>query len=430
MKKYLFKSIELLQQKLIGHESFYLHFLLGKGKEVDLKEIIHMTLNHSLCRGFVFEVNSEDFSYAKLFFIKTWLEKILIANKFLKIVGIPKCILRTLFGGYMYMRWEENQIEHIHKSVQKSMVKKTFLSICDKCVDKDTCSAPSNIDIVSINPVIKRDMSNISKNKINPFDEKYNALNQIHQTFLDYCVYAKSKVSYRTVYYVSNIDFHSTYSYPNRFVYGCDYLSPREYQKEFSFLKSHVIYGRFIDKLASVALVERTSQIAYSLAQKGDNIRESFYMFVSKEYGNKILKDFSITYLYPKSLDMPFIGLGIDVIKDEIEGYKLYFRATKTFLKNYLYAFNIDITHLQYTSHYLVLRLDKQQQYISYKIEMLLKYDELHYFEKVIDTYTSYMNILQENGIYNLAIEIEENSITKINIYHRNYIIKSAKYDV
>lgn len=430
MKKHLFKSIESLQEQLSKHEPFYLHFLLAKGEEVYLKETISLTLHHRLCIGFVFEVDTKNFSYVKLFFVKTWLEKVLLINKPLEIIGIPKCVLRTLFGGYMYMRWEENQRVYLQNSVQKSMVEKTFLPICDKCVDKEDCLGTSNIDIPSINPIIKRELSSIFKNKIQPFDEKHYALNDIHQAFLDYCVQTKSKVSYRSVYYVSNIDFHSEHSYANRFVYGCDYLSPQEYAQEFSFLRAHVIYGKFIDTLASVAAIECTSQIAYSLAQKAHSIRESFYMFVSKEYGDKILKDFSITYVYPKSLDMPFIGVGIDVIANEIEGYKLYFRATKTFLKNYVHSFDIDITQLHYTSHYLVLRLDKQQQCISYKIEMLLKYHELHYFKNVIDNYAFYTQTLNENGTYNIAIEIEENSITKINIYHRSYIDESKKDDV
>ena len=430
MKKHLFKSIELLKEQLSKYEPFYLHFLLGKGDEVYLKESISLTLHHRLCIGFVFKVDTKNFSYAKLFFVKTWLEKVLLVNKPLEITGIPKCVLRTLFGGYMYMRWEENQGLHPKYSEQKSMIEKFFLPICDKCVDKECCLGTLNIDITAINPVIKREHFGISKKQINPFEEKHHALNNIHQAFLEYCVQTKSKVSYRTVYYVSNIDFHSEHSYANRFVYGCDYLSPKEYTQEFSFLKAHVIYGKFIDMLSSAAKIECTSQIAYSLAQKANNIRESFYMFVSKEYGDKILKDFSITYAYPKSLDMPFIGVGIDVITNEIEGYKLYFRATKTFLKNYVHSFDIDITQLHYTSHYLVLRLDKQQQCISYKIEILLKYNELHYFKSLIDKYTFYEQTLNENGTYNIAIEIEKGSITKINIYHRNYIDESEKDDV
>ncbi len=178
--------------------------------------------------------------------------------------------------------------------------------------------------------------------------------------------------------------------------------------------------------LESIANIDKTSQIAYSLAQKKDIFRESFYVFVSKQYGDKILQDFNIWYEYPRSNDMQFIGVGIDVINNAIEGYKLYFQSYKSFLKSYLEPLGLDISKLSNNSHYLVLRLNKQQHFISYKIELLIVYEDLKYFQDLLDDYAYYDEKLKPPGLYNIAIEIVKNKISKINIYHRHYLTKSS----
>jgi hypothetical protein len=176
--------------------------------------------------------------------------------------------------------------------------------------------------------------------------------------------------------------------------------------------------------LQSAAKVEKTSQIAYSLAQKGTIFRESFYMFVSKQYGDRILKDFNVHYKYPHAFNMQFIGIGIDVIQNKIEGYKLYFQSTRDFLKNYLKPYGIEISRLKHNSYYLVLRLDKKQHFVSYKIEILIEYEDLKYFKDVMSDYDYYDMKLKQEGLYNIAIEIVDDQISKINIYHRHYFMK------
>lgn len=181
------------------------------------------------------------------------------------------------------------------------------------------------------------------------------------------------------------------------------------------------MHKKFVELLESVADIYKTSQIAYSLAQKGNTFRESFYMSVPKHYGGKILEDFHIHYDCPKCRDMHFMGVGIDVINNKIKDYKLYFLSSKYFLKSYLEPFEIDLTRIKYYSHYLVLRLDRNQSFESYKIDILLQHDDLKYFINIIDNYPYYDEKLKMSSTYTISIEIVENHISKINIYHRHY---------
>jgi hypothetical protein len=302
--------------------------------------------------------------------------------------------------------------------------------MCTLCTDKNICVGTDDIDISGFKPIIKKSVSSFPVNKSQPFDQDLVFLNSMHEVYIEHCHKIESSVSYRTVYYVSNIDFKSEYSYANRFVYGCDYIGPDEYKEEFAFLRAHVIHTKYIDLLESITDMEKTSQIAYSLAQKEDIFRESFYMFVSKQYGDKVLQDFNISYKYPRSSDMQFIGVGVDVINDVAEGYKLYFQSFKSFLKSYLEPFGLDISELSHNSHYLVLRLDKHQHLVSYKIELLFLHEDLKYFKDLIDDYAYYDEKLKSSGLYNMAIEIVENRISKINIYHRHYFMENENNDV
>lgn len=421
----VFENMVQIQQQFEFQQDFYLHFYIDAGNNKYFNQCIKMCIEDEVCSGVVFHVEQNRFIFEKLFFLKDMIEQLLFSGRKVGICGLPPCIPRTLLGGYLYMRFINNQVEQNPKIVYQSQVAKVYLPKCQFCVDQDICLGPGDINMESFKPIIKKNVSPIFTKTFQAFKSDYVYLNSMHEAYVAYCQKRESSVTYRTVYYVSNIDFNSEHSYSNRFVYGCDYINPNEYTEEFSFLREHVIHKQYIDLLESIASIEKTSQIAYSLAQKGKVFRESFYMFVSKQYGKKLLNDFNINYKYPQSFHMHFIGIGVDVISDEIAGYKLYFRSTKSFLKRYMEPFGIDITYLTYNSHYLVLRLDKKQNFISYKVEILIMHKDLKYFKEIIDDYDYYDKKLNDNELYNIAVEIVEEKISKINIYHRHNFMES-----
>ncbi len=425
-----FQDLEQLGLFLEKEQRFYLNFNLDENNDKYLKQIIKMCMDHQGFKGVIFHVDTHKFIFDRLFFVKSLIEQLLILKKQVSIKGVPICVSRTLLGGYLYMLFVNNQVVENIENNYETQTNRVFLPMCISCIDKDGCIGTNKIDMQSFNPIIKKSLSFFPVNGLKPFEQDLVFLNSKHEIYVEHCRNVQSLVAYRTVYYVSNIDFKSEYSYDNRFIYGCDYIGPDEYKKEFKFLRSNVIHSKYIDLLESIASIEKTSQIAYSLAQKGDIFRESFYMFVSKQYGDKILQDFQIIYKYPHSNDMQFIGVGIDVINDVIEGYKLYFQSFKSFLKSYLEPFGLDISKLSHNSHYLVLRLDKHQHLVSYKVELLFLYEELKYFRDLIDDYTYYDKKLNSTGLYNMAIEIVKNKISKINIYHRHYFMENINNNV
>lgn len=404
-----------------SQENFFLVFNVNAGNDKYLNKIIQECLKYDHCSGIIFKIDQGKFEYAKLLFLKVLIEKLLINSKQVGLWGVPSCVPRTLLGGYLYMYFRDAEVKET-PGIKNTLLQKHFSPICEACIDKENCSGTGDINIEVFKPIIKKIKTSSMPSNLHPFAHDKKFLNNMHEQYIKYCNKDMSAVSYRTVYYVSNIDFQSEHSYPDRFVYGCDYMSPDEYNKEFDFLRKHVMHKKYITMLEQIARVDRTSQIAYSLAQRDEVLRESFYMFVSKSYGDKVLKDMGITYTYPPSSDMQFIGVGIDVILEETEGYKLYFTSKKSFLKRYIEPFGIKVDYLSHSSHYIVLRLDKNQHFVSYKVEMLILGDELQYFKHLLVSYDAYKKKLVPPHLYNIAIEIVEDRISKINIYHRQYL--------
>ena len=201
---------------------------------------------------------------------------------------------------------------------------------------------------------------------------------------------------------------------------------PEEYQQEFEFLRGNVLNPLYVELLKSIADVNKTSQIAYSLAEKGGMFRESFYMFVARNYSTGLLCDFGINYQIPMSRDMNFFGAGVDVIEGRSEFSKLYFQSSKNFVNSYFENYNIDVSRLGHNFHYVVIRLDRNCRFLSYKIELLFTYDELPIFEPILPHYEFYVERLTHEGIYNFAVEFEQDRISKINIYHREVLLDRA----
>ena len=425
-----YEDLDSFQRYLKSKSNFYLIFDLGSGGKKNLKQIVNLCITHKNCNGIAFNIDFKKLAFEKLFFYKCFFEQLLISGKSIGIWQVPLCLSRKLLGGYLYMRFFNNRIEESSFQTHTTQKGRRFLPICEKCIDKTHCNGTFLVDLETFRPHIKKSPQPILSIDEHPFDKKLVLLNNMHAAYLRHCRSIKSSVCNRHVYYVSNIDFKSEHSYPNRFVYSCDYPSPDEYEKELKFLEKHTIHKKYVEILGSVMDIDKTSQIAYSLAQKDNTLRESFYMFTPKHYGDKLLKDFHIHYDYPQSIDINFMGLGIDVIHNETKGYKLYFLSQKHFLKKYLEPFGIDLLKINHHFHYLVFRLDKKQTFESYKIEILFEHEDIKHFKNILHAYPNYAENLKRHGLYNFSIEIKNNKISKINIYHQHYTSKSETDEI
>lgn len=227
----------------------------------------------------------------------------------------------------------------------------------------------------------------------------------------------------RYVYFATSVDYGSVHSYTDRFIYMCNHLNSKAYDKEFDFLRNQSMNSSYIDLLQFIAGIEKTSQIAYSLAEKDGVFRESFYMYTPEHYGENLLKDFDIHYAIPRSKKIQFIGVGIDVVNQKMTGYKLYFKSAKSFLSSYFGPFGIEIKKVKSKFHYFVLRLDHEQKLLSYKIEVLINHKDFKLFKALIDNYEYFDTNFEKLDIFNVAMEFEGDKISKINLYHRNYLI-------
>ena len=101
----IFKNMLLLQQSFESEQNFYLHFDIDVGNDKHLKQIVKMCIEHSTCRGLIFYFDQDRFKFEKLFFLKDIIELLLVSCKQIDLIGIPVCVIRTLLGGYLYMRF-------------------------------------------------------------------------------------------------------------------------------------------------------------------------------------------------------------------------------------------------------------------------------------------------------------------------------------
>jgi len=414
-----FTNLEALEALCKSAHPFLLKHYIGSAQDKHLKLLADRCINAPPVQGVVFEIEKENQDFGDLFFLKTIIERFLNAEKQVGLWGVPECVPRKLLGGYLYMKYRHHSIAQ-KPPEQAKATKKHMLEICDKCIDQENCIGLGKRNAKTYKPITKKRLAPQTPGQEQPqieFDST--SLAEKHTEFIRHCRSLESPTATRRVYYATNIDYHSKHSYPNRFIYQCDYLGPEEYQLEYSFLKKQASNHSYIELLESISDIDVTSQIAYSLAEKDGRTRESFYMFVSKQYGTKLLDDFGIRYEPPQTPDMQFIGAGIDVIDKNPESYKIYFRSPKSFIIRYFEAFDVDISKLPHNSHYMVLRLDKNQQLVSFKIEMLFVYKDLPILKPLLENYDYFHQQLKHTGQYNIAVEFEQDSISKVNVYHQ-----------
>ena len=411
-----FSSFELLCNSI---KPFFLVYPIGSSNDKHLKKLANQCVASNSVHGVVFTIDKENHDYDQLFYLKTIIEKIMINGKNVGLWGVPNCVPRKILGGYIYMKFRYWEIAEPTVNL-RSNKKRYLIEACENCFDNSNCIGLGRRNSNNYKPAAKTRAPmtalNIEQGRAN-FD--CSSLEKNHQAFMKHCRSIESACTYRRVYYTTNIDYHSKHSYPNRFIYQCDYLAPEEYNLEFSFLTNQAINKHWPSLFESISSIDRTKQIAYSLAEKHGEIRESFYLFVTEQYGFDLLQEIGIAYDLPKTPDMRFMGAGIDVVRGDVECYKLYFRAPKNFVINY---FEHDINGLSQNSHYVVLRLDSNSTLISFKIELLFSYKDLPVLEPLLPNYKNLREKLDPTGLYNVAVEFENDCISKVNIYHQQML--------
>ena len=201
----------LFKKSLSSGEDFIIYFELNKGNDKYLSQIINSCLEVRHCKGVVFYLDSQKRHVPeKLLFLRKKIGQLLIADKDVLVEGVPSCILRSVLGGYLYMRFfyrKSKEPSFVENSVDNS--KTPFLPMCTYCMDKHVCSGLGNMDMEAFNPIVKKYSISVPINNMHPFETQYALLNANHEKYMKYCYSKSSQVTYRTIYYVSNINFSS-----------------------------------------------------------------------------------------------------------------------------------------------------------------------------------------------------------------------------
>ena len=417
-----FSGFTSLEKEIDSSQPFVLEYLVGSEYDKKLRKLARQCIDASSVLGVIFLINKEERDFETLFFLKPIVELFLSAHKPVSVAGVPECVIRRMLGAYLYMKYRQQTIV-LESTTQTSGGQVYMVEECEGCIDRGNCAGLGQRNYGRYKPRTKMDSSYIRLDiKRKEFGPENALLNTRHEAFIQHCHDVTSPTTYRKIYYTTNIDYESPHSYQHRFIYQCDYLSPAEYQLEYSFLKRHVLNPSYIELFEAISNIDKTLQIAYSLAEKEGRTRESFYMFATKQHGATLLSDLGISYQPPRSPDMRFLGAGIDLVDKEVESHKIYHQSPKNFITNYLTEFGVDASNLSHNWHYVVLRLDRKQELVSYKIEILFAYQDLPLLRPLLRDYDYFQSHLAQSGHYNLSVEIENNRISKVNVYHRDQL--------
>lgn len=405
--------------------SSYLFFTVGFGSENEVDNMIERCIANDHCNGVVFEVDKERQLFDDLMFLKDHVVELLSSNKRVGFRGIPECVVKIILGGYWYMRFRETKITE--ENIDHHQNNTLSLPECENCLVRSNCSGTGSKNRDFLKKKFKKCESGAGLGT-NLFELPSTSVFHQYKKFLLHASFANktSVTTNRHLYFATSIDYGSVHTYIDRFVYMCNHLNSKAYDKEFDFLRKQSMNSAYIDLLRSIACVEKTIQIAYSLAEKNGVFRETFYMYTPEHYGERLLRDFDIHYAIPRSKEMRFIGVGIDVVSQKKVGYKLYFKCPKNLLSSYFEPLGIEIEKVKSKSHYFVLRLDDAQKLVSYKIEVLVGHEDFKLFKNLVDNYDYFDTNFEKLDIFNVAMEFEKEKISKINLYHRNYLVEGG----
>jgi len=328
-------------------------------------------------------------------------------DKRIGIWGVPLCVVRTMFNAYIYMRFFETHIAENPMGVKT----KIFLNYCDKCIDRLGCLGFRNIKTDTLKPTIKSIHNQYNNGYLKkPFNSTLNVLNQKHALCVHHCQ-TDSKTTFRHIYYADSVSMNSKHAYTNRFIYSCDYLNSEESEFEFSFLENIVFNKKMVYKFKSLFKTSNNIQLIYSLAEKKGSYRETFYYFVPSSVSSNFLQNFNLTF---DEINYVFFGIGIDSINSELTGYKIYYKVSQSIMLTYLEKIGIKDYKFLGEKLFIVYRLNKNEDILSYKIEIEIKHQDLKYFKLFLNNYNYYAKLDTKN----ITIEILEDKIEKVNIYY------------
>ena len=415
----------ILDEEYFPNEPFIFIFKLGIGNDNALKKIIDYCLSNYMVKGFILQVDNEQKNMERFFFLESFIMLLLNNNKRVGIWGVPLCVPRTMFSPYVFMRFLEKKIEE--NILDKNHRDNIFLSDCVDCIDRSTCRGFRDIDLKKFKPLIKyKNINLVAELEKNIFDKNAKYLNNKHNLFLEHCN-INSSTTDRYLYYVQNIDFNSEHSYNNRFVYSCDFLRDNEYENEFKFINENAINKDFVFKIKSIVTVSNMEQLVYSLAEKNGKYRETFYIYRPDITSSNLLDDFKINFKVPNQNFFSFIGIGFDSIDHNIMGYKIYYKVTKNYMISYLKSLGIEGKDLSLQKHYIVFRLNNNQNLVSHKIEIRIRNEDFKHFKSLLNHFDYYNSQFTNLHIFNITLEIKDKKISKINLYHKNHLSGKEK---
>ena len=408
---------------LNGIQNFYLIFELSKKNRKHLLDIVNDCIENRHFLGLIFVIEKNEVLFDRLFFLQSLVLKIVQHGKNTGIWGVPYCVQQTILGAYYFSKFAPNFIQEEGKNFSKyipTFQKESSLLLgCVECFDVYKCDG---LGILSGNYSQKGYRTSHEYRKRGRdalFKTDNDEMQKIYDSFSNHIDNSSLRYADRYFYFVDNLDYGSSYSFSDRFVYHCDYIPRHEYTQEFNFLETHTSNKKIIPYLRTLADKDEMCRLAYSKAIKKKVSRESFYINPNGEHNYYLLKFFDIDL----SFDFPnkFLGLGIDFHNAEIKSYKIYLmvpvhKLIEMFPLN-LKKTDIDLLTLHEKEHFYIIRLDENKKKIAERIDIvyndkdrvsLKKY--LPYSENVLDT----LHILA------LAFEFESIDIKKINVYYRN----------
>lgn len=405
---------------------FILIFELSKKNRKFLLRINQECIDNKNFHGIVFVINKNELLFDRLFFLKNISFRLFENSKKVGIWGLPNCIIQFIFDPYGFSQFVSKSIpqetEKYSKYTPTYQQNSSLLLKCTECFTVDICDG---LGLRTENHLMWNYRSSHKYRKIGR-DALFKTNNKnIEKIYHEFCTYIDNSdlmQADRYLYFVKNIDFGSSYSFSDRFVYHCDFPSFAEYEKELHFLSKYVENKNFLPQIDALAKKGKICRIGYSKADKDNVSRESFYVNPNDGHNYYLLDYFNIDIKiqFPNT----FYGVGVDFYNGQIESYKIYFMVpVETLFKmhpQYFKKINIDIFSLHEKSHYYVIRMDADKKKISERIDLVYnKKDKLHY-KQYFKQLSFSEDILNDLHIFAFAFEFKSMNLQKINIYYRN----------
>ena len=414
---------EQYQSYLRGTKQFYLILELSKENRKHLIDIVKECIEHVHFQGLVFLIDKNEILFDRLFFLQDLVLKFVKHGKYTGIWGVPHCVQQTILGSYYFSRLADKLIpeesKHFSKYLPTFQKDSSLLLECKGCFDANKCDGLGRRRENHYKKMYRTSHTFRKLGRDKLFKTDNNEMQKLYDSFSTHIDNSSLRYADRYFYFVDNLDYGSSYSFSDRFVYHCDFIPRHEYREEFSFLETHVTNKKILPDLRSLADKDAICRLAYSKAIKDNVSRESFYINPYDGGNYYLLNFFGIEI----RCDFPhrFLGVGIDFYNGEVKAYKVYYMIpTEVLVEHfplYLKKIDVDLTTLHEKEHFYIVRVDENKEKISERIDIvyndqdrlaLQKY--LPYSERVLDAL----------HIFTLAFEFESMDIKKMNIYYRN----------